>query len=48
MDNGNIAELDEPIKLLTNKKGIFYNLVEQSGAHDYNKIQDYIVKQKNE
>ena len=48
MDSGNIAELDEPIKLLKNKDGLFYKLVEKSGSHDYNKIKEYISNIKNE
>jgi len=31
MENGNIAEFDHPYKLLENKDGIFYDLVQKTG-----------------
>jgi ABC-type multidrug transport system fused ATPase/permease subunit len=31
LDNGSIVEFDQPRKLLTNKEGFFYSLVNKSG-----------------
>ncbi|XP_044728782.1 ATP-binding cassette sub-family C member 4-like [Chrysoperla carnea] len=48
MDTGEMAEYDHPYKLLQNKKGIFYSLVEQTGVsmseHLYNVAKESFMK----